>query len=233
VEVTITPPSGAAKARTRTWHANKIGWLYDPSFDFVADEAGRWTVDVAVTHDRVYAPTGLPPTDHNTGTVLGTDGQYEFYVVAPESRRLPVTEPQPGFVSWDEGGVEPIPIEGGIAGTTALGGATTEDATTVYYTVHDKGVVMAQGSVTPDAAGRFSFDYDARALHETFPFLSLTAREGYWEGLADEVSINLLKVGGGPPRANTVTLIGEEIFVRNDEIEAVGAIYLPVILKGE
>ncbi|KPL18363.1 MAG: hypothetical protein AMJ93_13890, partial [Anaerolineae bacterium SM23_84] len=52
VEVTITSPGGAVYHRT--WHANKIGWLYDPSFDFVAEEIGRWTVDVSVVHDRPY-----------------------------------------------------------------------------------------------------------------------------------------------------------------------------------
>ncbi len=56
--------------------------------------------------------------------------------------------------------------------------------------------------------------------------LSLTAHEGFRPGLADEVSINLLAVGG-PPAANTVTLISEEIFIG-------GSFYqnsLPVVLK--
>jgi hypothetical protein len=49
-----------------------------------------------------------------------------------------------------------------------------------------------------------------------------------WEGLADEVTIHLLAEGGNPPRANTVTLIGEEAFVGTD---AAQALYLPLILK--
>jgi len=217
VSVTITAPSGAQ--HTRTWHANKIGWLYDPTFDFVADEVGRWTVDVSVLHDRPYVGNGVIPQRHNTGTVLGTDGRYEFYVVAPGSPRLSVTSPQPGFITWPTGKIEPIHIRG----------LAPPGTTEVRYTIHDKGIVMGQGSVTPDANGVFTVTYDAKALHNDFPMLSLTAHEGRWEGLADEVAINLLAVGSGKPRANTVTLIGEDVFVGS---EALGhQLYLPAVLE--
>jgi hypothetical protein len=216
VSVTITAPSSTQ--HTAVWRANKIGWVYDPSFDFVATEAGRWTVDVAVLHDQPYVGTGITPASHNTGTVLGTSGQYEFYVVPASSSRLAVSSPQPGFLTWSTGQIEPIQIQGyAPAGTTA-----------VRYTIHDKGVVMDQGSATPDTNGSFSITYDAKALSADFPFLSTTAHEGMWEGLADEVTIHLLAEGGNPPRANTVTLIGEEAFVGTD---AAQALYLPLILK--
>ncbi len=219
VDVTITSPSGAQHAAS--WHANKIGWLYDPTFDFVAQEPGRWTVDVQVEHDRPYLPTGLTPIRHNTGTVLGTGGRYEFYVVEPDAPRLFLTDPQPGFFTWPAWEIEPILIRGvAPAGTTD-----------VYYTVYDKGVVMKQGSLLPNAAGTFQLTYDAEALHETFPMLSLVAREGRWEGLADEVSIRLLAVGGGTPRAGEVTLIGEEVFIQNDVSGEAQRLYLPLILK--
>ncbi|MBN1963428.1 MAG: hypothetical protein JW910_02205, partial [Anaerolineae bacterium] len=204
VSVTITAPSGATWSRT--WHANRIGWLYDPTFDFAAEEVGRWTVDVQVLHDRPYVGNGVVPQSHNTGTVLGTSGQYEFYVVPRDAPRLVITAPAPGFVTWPEGHVEPITIQGiASPGTTA-----------VYYTVHDKGMVMDQGVLTPGADGSFTLVYDARALHEDFPFLSLTAHEGRWEGLSDEVAISFLAVGGDL-QANTVTLIGEEVFIGGEE----------------
>ncbi len=218
VSVTITSPI-QHDVHTRNLRANKIGWVYDPSFDFVADEPGRWTVDVHVLHDRPYPPTGVIPASHNTGTVLGTTGRYEFYVVEPGSPRLLVDSPQPGFIVWPIGEVEPVHIQG-IAppGTTA-----------VHYTFHDKGVVMGQGSVTPDAGGEFTVTYDAWALRQDFSMLSLTAHEGRWEGLADEVAINLLAVGGPEPQGNTVTLIGEEVFVVNDlNPES----YVPVVQRG-
>jgi hypothetical protein len=217
VTVTITSPTGVT--HTRQWHANKVGWLYDPTFDLVASEPGPWTVDVAVLHDRPYTGNGVIPASHNTGTVLGTAGRYEFYVVEPDSSRLFVTSPQPGFITWPTGHIEPIQIRGAApAGTTA-----------VRFTIHDKGVVIGQGAVVPDASGAFTVTYDATALHTIFPFISLTAHEGEWEGLADEVAINLLAIGAGEPRANTVTLIGEELFVGGG---APRRVYVPLSLKG-
>jgi hypothetical protein len=100
----------------------------------------------------------------------------------------------------------------------------------VHYTIHDKGVVMGQGSVVPDSSRTFTLTYDARGLHDDFPMLSLTAREGRWEGLADEVSINLIAVGATEPRSASITLIGEEIFVRSDEREYFFN-YLSLILR--
>jgi len=222
VQVTITAPGGTI--RSRTWHANKIGWLYDPSFDFVADQAGKWTVDVSVVHDRPYVANGVVPMTHNTGTVLGTAGRYEFYVVPKGSSRLAVLAPGSGFLDWAPGmhgawgRIQPIQIRGrASAGTTA-----------VHYTIHDKGVVMGRGSLTPDASGAFSLTYDARALNQQFPMLSLTAHEGIWEGLADEVSIHFLAVGSGAPQGNTATLIGEEVFVGSDGRPW---LYLPVVVR--
>jgi hypothetical protein len=212
VEVTITSPSGAK--RNRTLHANKIGWLYDPTFDFAAGEAGRWTVDVFVEHDRPYIGSGLVPDEHNTGTVLGTTGQYEFYVVGPDSSRLFLIDPPSGFITWPNQNIEPIVIRGlAPRGTTA-----------VHYTIHDKGVVMGLGSLIPDSNGLFSLSYDARALNKDFPMLSLTAHEGRREGLADEVTIQFL-AAGSEPQANSVTLIGEELFVGN----TIYKIALPVL----
>jgi hypothetical protein len=220
VDVAITSPSGAVKSAS--WHANKIGWLYDPSFDFVAEESGRWTVDISVEHDRPYLPTGITPTTHNNGTVLGTQGQFEFYVVDPDVPHLYIAAPEEGFITWPNGEIEPISIQG----IAPLG------TTVVYYTIHDKGVVMGQGSLTPQGNGAFTLIYDAEALHQDFSMLSLTAREGPWEGLADEVSIRFLAVGSGPPQAAAVTLIGEEVFVQSgEEPERVNSIFLPMTVK--
>ena len=52
------------------------------------------------------------------------------------------------------------------------------------------------------------------------------AHEGRWEGLADEVAINLLAVGGDP-RANTMTLIGEEVFLGNQVLQ----VFLPLVVR--
>jgi hypothetical protein len=216
VEVYITSPTGVL--RSSVSHANKIGWLYDPTFDFVADEAGRWTVQVFVEHDRPYIGNGVIPTSHNLGHVLGTAplGEYSFYVVEPGSPWLFITEPAPGLITWPASGLEPITIRGQApAGTT-----------TVHYTIHDKGIVMGQGQIVPDSGGFFSLVYDAQALHDQFPMLSLVAHDAHREGLADEVAINFLAIGG-PPMANTVTLIGEEIFIGRSASQ----VNLPLVFK--
>jgi hypothetical protein len=220
VDVTVTSPGGTT--RSDSFRANKIGWVYDPTFDFKVNETGRWTVDVQVVHDQDHLPSGTPKeviqsSGHNEGTVLGTQGSYSFYVVEPSSRRLFITSPKPGFIIWPEGRIEPIVIRG----------AAPLGTTTVFYTIHDKGVVMGQGSVTPDAAGIFEVVYDPVALNKDFSFLSLTSHEGLWQGLADEVAINFLATGGGQAAANTVTLIGEEVFLGNE----VNSISLPAVLK--
>ena len=214
VSVTVTSPSGIRNPALL--RANKIGWVHDPEWQMEAFEPGRWTVDVALLHDRPLSYAAAP-TSHNTGTVLGTEGRYEFYVVEPGSPRLFLRSPEPGFITWPAGEVEPIHIEGSApAGTTA-----------VHYTIHDKGVVMGQDVAYPDDRGIFTVTYDAEALNAAFPFVSLTAHEGEWEGLADEVAINLLAVGEIEPTGNTVTLIGEEVFITND----VQGVYLPMVFN--
>jgi len=207
VEVTVTSPTGAE--HSRTFRANRIGWVYDPSFDFIADEQGRWTVSVQVIHDRPYVGNGVVPMSHNTGTVLGTTGEYCFYVVPAGAPALTITAPSAGRLAWPsglvqrDGRIEPIEI----VGKAAIG---TEQ---VYVTVHDKGVVMVQDELSPASDGTFTYTYDPELLHERFPFLSLTAHEGRWAGLADEVTISFLAVEGERSQAAVVVLIGEEVFL--------------------
>ena len=220
VAVTITSPSQAQ--HTADWHANKIGWIYDPAFEFVASETGRWTVEVFVEHDRPYLPTGITPSTHNTGTVLGTQGSYEFYVVESETELLHINTPSPGYITWPDLQIEPIMITGRVPFGT----------TTVHFTIHDKGVVMGQGELTPNVDGSFALVYDANALHQDFSMLSLTALEGVWEGLADEVAINFLAIGSpGGPASAAVTLIGEEVFIISGPEPVYNFIYMPLVLR--
>jgi hypothetical protein len=159
-------------------------------------------VDVFVEHDRPYVGNGVTPTSHNTGTVLGTNGRYEFYVVEPNSLPLMIFSPHPGFIPFPTSTIDPI----------AIHGVAPPGSSAVHYTIHDKGIVMGQGSLIPDSNGFFTFNYDPVALHNDFSMLSLTAHEGRRLGLADEVTINILAVGS-QPQANIITLIGEEVFV--------------------
>ena len=53
---------------------------------------------------------------------------------------------------------------------------------------------------------------------------------GWWKGLADEVAINLLAVEEVEPRANTVTLIAEEVHTL--PVERGRQVFLSLVLKG-
>jgi hypothetical protein len=91
---------------------------------------------------------------------------------------------------------------------------------------------MDQGVLTPSIDGAFTLVYDAEALHQDFPMLSLTAREGIWEGLADEVAIDFLAIGASDgPAAAAVTLIGEEVFVQSGPEPEYNLIYLPLVQR--
>jgi hypothetical protein len=188
--------------------------VFDPRFVFPADEPGRWAVAVEVEHDRPYVGNGVTPPSHNTGTVLGTDGSYYFYVVGKTSELLTLASPAPGRLGWPPGRagavnrVQPVTFRG-------LAPAGAEE---IYVTVLDKGVVMAQRTLTPAADGAFAYTYDAKAMNRSFPFVSLTAHEGMWEGLADEVTISFLATGGKEPQAALIHLIGEEVFIVADSL---------------
>ena len=86
---------------------------------------------------------------------------------------------------------------------------------------------MGQGSIQPDSSGLFEFTYDPVALNKDFSMLSLTAHEGRWEGLADEVTISFM-AQGSDMLATAVTLIGEEVFAQTSDFSW---LYLPVMLK--
>ncbi|MCK4513528.1 hypothetical protein KAW64_17390, partial [bacterium] len=159
VDVIIRSPTGVMQERS--FRANRIGWIYDPSFDFPAVEPGRWTISVHVEHDQPYVGCGVVPMSHNIGTVLGTTGEFNFYVVPQGAPILEITAPTVGRLPWPSGLSQRHdrirPIE--IVGEAPVG------ADTVHVTVHDKGVVMVQTTVEPSSNGTFSFTYDPEALH--------------------------------------------------------------------
>ncbi len=206
VVVTVTSPSNVV--RMIDGHANKVGWFYAPSGNFVVDEPGVWTVEVRVVHDRVYQPGGLVPTSHNTGTVLGAkESRYAFFVVEANAPRLSITAPSPGFLTWPNG-LEPVNIKGTIP--AGLNNAV------ISYTIAIPGFILEEGTVTR-ADNMFTIIYDPVTLHNDFPNIDLTAPEEWRPGLSDEVLITLfLADDDGSYRVNTVTLFGEEVFVGAD-----------------
>ncbi len=140
VEVTITPPSGSINAHSRSLacQQDRLACTIPASTLWpTSPVVGRWMCG--------WNMTGLtcPQASHQPASTQvlcwAPAGRYEFYVVEPGAPRLFVFSPKPGFVNWPSGQIEPIHIRGSAPPGTA----------DVYYTIHDKGVVMGQGDRIP------------------------------------------------------------------------------------
>jgi len=204
VDVTITAPSGTEY--TVNGQANSIGYFYDPSDDFVANEPGVWTADVRVWHDGACSGGAtLPP--YPSGDVLGSDGgRFTFYVVPKDTPKLLVTSPDPGYLRLDQHVIAPIRFRGTIAG-----------ADSIRYTTAIPGVILEQGTANVSASGSFAVTYDPASLHQRFPNLDLIGRDHHTTGLSDSVSIALVAVtaDGTPVAAEAITIQGERIYIGN------------------
>jgi hypothetical protein len=231
-KVAFTATSPSHVLHTGVGQANAIGYYYDLADDFVVDEPGLWSVDVRVWHDGQIGSGDVMPCASDpsmpcpSGDVLGsTNGRYWFYVVPPQSPRLSVATPVPGFLSFDDG-VQPITVTGSVP--AGLSGATID------YTIGMAGFILEHGQVTP-GGGRYQIVFDPVALNRDFPNLDLVGRESIEDaGLADTFSIGLLLCGqsGGEPvyRANAITIQGAEVFV-DSPASGPSTIYLPVLLR--
>lgn len=101
--------------RTLDRRANKIGHLYDPAFDFYADEPGRWTVKVRGSFDGITSAGQVTPP-FPSGDVLGSaDGEYSFYVVRRDAPALAVDKPAASTVRPADG-----PLAIGIANPAGM-----------------------------------------------------------------------------------------------------------------
>lgn len=89
VEYTVTAPDGTV--RTLGGRANSTGYFYDAADDFVLDQAGAWSVSLAVTHDGMTS-AGPVEVPYPTGGLLTPDGAtFAFFVVGGESAAIDVT----------------------------------------------------------------------------------------------------------------------------------------------
>ena len=205
VDVVVTSPAQAV--HEVHGRANKIGYFYDPSADFVVDEAGVWTVDVTVTHDGMTSAGPVDPP-YPTGGVLGTEsGRYEFYVVDPAEPRATVNAPVPGWLhmyrDWD---VVPVNI------TIPVPQDWTDAV--LRYVITMPGWVLETGELTSPGKA-FLITYDPETLQETFPNIDLRQPQSWAPGLSDEVFVSFVISGsedGNPVhRANVLTLHGEQL----------------------
>ena len=101
----IVSPSGVE--RSFLGNSNKVGYFYDPSSNFVVDEAGVWSVRVSTTF-KGQASAGQVSEPYPKGDILGSEnGSYHFYVVEPDSSPLAVDIPAHALV---QPGKNPVQI---------------------------------------------------------------------------------------------------------------------------
>jgi hypothetical protein len=153
------------------------------------------------------------------------DGSFVFYVVEPEMERLPILEPDAGFLSFD-GGVTPVTIAGAApAGLTEA---------VVDYTITMPGFILEHGQVEA-AGGGFEVEYDAVELARDFPNLDLIGRyHTNLPGLADTITISMLLSGRDEHgelihQANMAVLQGQLLQVRNGPDWRPLQSYLPAV----
>jgi hypothetical protein len=236
VAVTVTSPGGGQ--HMVDGRANHVGYFYDPADDFTVNEEGIWTVDVQVWHDgqigsgdQVNCDPGDPFNPLQpcpTGDVLGSEsGRYTFYVVPTNTWPLQLNTPSSGLLYFPSGPVLPITITGGIpAGLTNV---------SVDVTVSMPGYILQHEAATISGTD-FQFVFDPAALHNAFPNLDLTGRDGPDPGLADTFTIGILLEGqqAGTPvyQATIVTLQGDQVFIV-ESLPGLGVKnFLPAVVRG-
>ena len=194
--VTVTSPSG--EVRRLEGQANKVGFVYDPSWDFSVTEVGEWTVRVDGVHDGLIS-AGRVSEPYPRGGVLGSaDGTYRFYVVprASNTPELSANRVQPAL--------SPLTLTGDLPDELA--------DTDVHYTVTMPGFILDQGTLS-SADGTFSYTYDPVALHEDFPNLDIRDQdnEGPTAQSVDTITLTFVASQGERHKTWRALLQGEAL----------------------
>jgi hypothetical protein len=96
------------------------------------------------------------------------------------------------------------------------------------------GYILAHGQAIT-SGNSYQIPFDPATLQQDFPNLDLVGRDSWEAGLADTFAIGLLLRGdsGGEMvyRANTITIQGEQVFVRPGQLDLPNKVYLPLILR--
>lgn len=204
VEVIITTPGGST--RTIKGVANKVGYFYDPSADFVATEAGVYNAAVTVTHTGMTS-AGAVEAPYPQGSVLGSEtGGFDFYVASADAAPAVVASSLP----------RTLPDDTRLALKLAPSGMAA--ASKMHSSVTMPGFLLAQHESSSS-----EFTYDAAALHADFPNLDLPGGQLRKANGADTVTLSFLLETEGDNgetkfEGRTVTIQGEVLqFVEHNQ----------------
>ena len=173
VQVTITSPSG--EVRSFGGVANKIGYYFNSSDDYIATEAGVHSVSVTVTHDGITS-AGEVEAPFPEGSVLGSaSGTFEFYVQSTGAMQAEfVSDPSDKLSSNARLFLE-------------LKNSDGSSPKNMDYTAVMPGFILDQRTVDGPA-----ILYNALALSESFPNLDLPGGQFQRRNGADTVTLSFL-----------------------------------------
>ena len=195
VEILVTSPSG--RVRAVSGRANDVGYFFDPSQDFTADEPGVWKAVVKIVFDG-QTSAGQMAMPFPTGTVLGSkDGEFSFYVVEPNAAQLELGS-MPQFVRPADG-----PVTFTVQPPPALSNIE------LGYTITMPGFLLEEKT-----QASLNVVYDAPTLAKDFPNLDLYDADGY--AGVDTITISIMLSGTDPSGARKhfarqVVIQGEEM----------------------
>ena len=187
VEYTVTAPDGTA--RTLGGRANAIGYFYDPSDDFVLDQAGLWNVTLKVTHDGMTSAGPVEPP-YPTGGPLAPDGTtFHFVVVSSETHTLQVETDLAALspVEWYYDGVDQATFR------AVLPGGWDGDTARIIVTM--PGTVLVDEDVTV-SGGLISWDLNGKALNQL--------ASNFDTALADTITVTFFAQGSVEGRPTQV-----------------------------
>jgi hypothetical protein len=206
VSIKVTTPSNKIKIIEGT--ANKIGYFYKPSTNFLITEPGIYDVDITVTH-RGMTSAGLVEPPYPTGGILSEDvHSYKFYAVTKESTEAELTAPLP------------LQLPGSTALDFSFQNVPTSNSQRMYQTTVMPGYVLSQTE-----SDSLSYSYNAKELNKNFPNLDVDLNNKPRSNV-DTITYSFLletQDQKGQPRytAQQIVLQGDEI-MRADRAQALG-----------
>lgn len=181
VAVRITSPRGVVRQFEGV--ASAVGYFYDPSQDFVVDEAGVWTVEIRARHEGLTSAGPIEPPPP-TGSVLGAvDARYEVYVVAPDA------EP----ASWRNENRVDLAIPAAFPYNFDFLAPDGWRDVRVFHTVTTPAYILSTGPLKVNGRS-FSFQYNPANLARVFPNLESNG-QGVGPAASDVISLTFMVTG--------------------------------------
>lgn len=180
VSVTVTAPGG--ETRTFEGTASSVGYFYQPENDFQVEQAGIWTVEIAVRHEGLTSAGQIEPPPPTGGLLGAGGGRFQFYVVPAEAQ--PAT--------WNDTRID-TRIPPAFPYNFNLRLPQDWRDLQVSYTVTMPGYVLDAGVSRP-AGGSYTYQYNPTNLSRVFANLESNG-QGAGPAASDVVALTFVITG--------------------------------------